>query len=88
VGAATSPGQAVLVQETFDPSWQAKADGKELTIQRDPLGFMLIATPPGAHSIHLHFGMPLENRCGWMVTGITCFIAIILIGRRRAAQRT
>ena len=81
VEAAISPGQALLVQETFDPSWQAKADGKDLPIKRDAFGFMLISAPLGAHTIHLHFETPLENRMGWIVTGITCLAAAILLAR-------
>ncbi len=88
VDATTSPGQAVLVQETFDPAWQAKGDGKELQVQRDPMGFMLIETLPGAHTIHLHFGMPFENHIGWIVTGITFIIAVMLLRKRRAAERS
>ena len=88
VEARTSAGQAVLVQETFDPSWRAKEDGRTLRIERDPLGFMLIESPPGNHKIHLRFEMPLENRIGWMVTGITCVIATILLGKRFGRYRT
>jgi uncharacterized membrane protein len=42
---------------------------------------MLIAAPLGAHTIHLHFETPLENRLGWIVTGITCLVAAILLAR-------
>ena len=79
VGAAISPGQALLVQETFDPAWQATADGRILPIERDAFGFMLIRAPLGAHTIHLHFETPLENRIGWIITGITCLIAAMLL---------
>jgi uncharacterized protein (TIGR03437 family) len=84
VQAATAPGQAVLVQETYDSAWQAQADGKPLTIEHDAFGFMVIDAPPGAHTIHLHFETPLENRIGWIITGMTCFIAAIMTkwGRR------
>lgn len=65
VDATLAAGQAVLLQETFDRAWHADADGKALPIEQDPLGFMLIAASPGAHSIHLRFRAPLENRIGW-----------------------
>jgi hypothetical protein len=75
--ASTLPGQAVLLQETYDPAWQARSDGKTLPIAHDAFGFMVIAAPPGAHTIHLHFESPLENRIGWIITAITCLIAVV-----------
>jgi hypothetical protein len=71
---AASDGQAILLQETFDPSWRAQSDGKALAIERDPMGFMVVQAPPGTHTIHMHFDTPIENRVGWILTAITCAI--------------
>ena len=79
VTATTGPGQAVLVQETFDPSWRAYLDGKPLKILSDPMSFMLVEAPAGTHTIHMKFETPLENRAGWVVTGLTSFSLILWV---------
>jgi len=86
--ATTSPGQAVLFQETFDPAWHAYAGGLSLRIDRDPMGFMLIAAPAGAHTIHMRFETPLENRIGWILTGITCVSLLALLWPRAWLRRS
>jgi hypothetical protein len=72
-----SDGQSLLVQETFDPAWHADSEGKPLSIERDPMGFMLVEAPAGTHTIHMHFDTPLENRIGWV---LTAFTAVTLVG--------
>ena len=42
-----SPGQSVVVQESYDPAWHAWSGGKPLTIRKDAMGFMAIDAPPG-----------------------------------------
>jgi len=80
--AKAGPGQILAVQETFDPSWRASANGEELKIEPDVMGFMLIRAPQGRHTIELRFKTPLENQvgrllfflsiaaAGWLWTGI------------------
>jgi hypothetical protein len=80
--ATISSGQALLFQETFDPAWRAYTDGKPLRIDRDPMGFMLVDVPPGAHVIRMRFETPLENRVGWIVTGLTLLVTAGLLWRR------
>jgi len=70
-------GQCILLQETYDPSWQASIDGKPLSIHREPvLGFMLIDVPPGERRITLRFTRPLENSLGLGAL----LISLILVG--------
>ena len=90
VTASTTAGQAVLVQETFDPSWRAVVDGRAAPISPDPMDFMLIDMPAGTHTIHIRFETPLENRIGWVVTALTCvFLMGLLIFevRQRLVRR-
>jgi hypothetical protein len=81
VRAAVSAGQAVLLQETFDPAWHAYSDGTALPIQQDALGFMLVAAPVGEHTIHFQFETPLENRIGWVLSVVTFLIVVMLLVR-------
>jgi hypothetical protein len=76
--ARLSPGQAVLVQETYDPAWQAWSDGQRLPIHADAMGFMLVEAPPGENQIRLAFVMPFENRVGWVLTGISLLLLAAL----------
>jgi len=85
LAASTAAGQAVLLQETFDPAWHAYSEGRPLKIDRDPMGFMAIETPPGSHMIQVRFETPLENRVGWGLTAFTCAFLLALswvAGRR------
>jgi hypothetical protein len=84
VHAKVETGQSVMVQETYDPAWQATAGGRTLPIRRDAMGFMLIDTPPGNQDIRLEFLTPLENRIGRMVTLATllALLMLALFGRR------
>ena len=68
VHAKVEPGQSILVQEAYDPSWQATEGGRTLPIRKDVMGFLWIDAPPGDDQIRLEFVTPLENRVGLMVT--------------------
>jgi hypothetical protein len=83
VQAKTDPGQSVLVQEAYDPSWQATENGRTLAIRKDIMGFMLVDTPPGEHDIRLEFLTPLENLIGRIATLVTLLVvlALVLFGR-------
>ena len=76
------PGQSLLVQETWDPGWQASVDGQRLPIRKDPMNFMVIDPPPGDRTVLLEFPMPLENRVGWGLTGLTLMALALLAVRK------
>jgi hypothetical protein len=73
-----SPGQAILVQETYDPAWQAWSNGQRLPLHADAMGFMVVGAPPGEDQIRLAFVMPFENRVGWVLTGISLLLLGLL----------
>jgi hypothetical protein len=76
--AKVSPGQAILVQETYDPAWQAWSDGQRLPLRADAMGFMVVAAPPGERQVRLAFLMPAENRVGWALTAISLLLLALL----------
>jgi hypothetical protein len=82
VRARVDAGQSILVQETWDPAWQATVNGRPLPVRKDPLGFMVVDPPPGDDTVHLVFVMPLENRVGWGLTGLSLLALVVLAIRR------
>jgi hypothetical protein len=82
--AKIAAGQSLLVQETWDPAWQAWAGGQRLQVRQDPMNFMVIDPPPGDRPIRLEFTMPLENRVGWGLTALTVIaLAALAIRKER-----
>ena len=75
-------GQSLLVQETWDQAWQATVDGQRVPIRKDQVGFMVVDVPPGDRTVRMEFTMPLENRVGWTLTGLT-LIALALLAVRK-----
>jgi hypothetical protein len=78
------PGQSLLVQETWDPGWQASVDGQRLPVRKDPMNFMVVDPPPGDRTVRLEFPMPLENRVGWGLTGLTLVALAVLAVREES----
>ncbi len=65
VSATLGPGQAVLVQETFDPAWHADENGRSLPVRMERgMQFMLLDPGEGTHRIRVRLETPLENRLG------------------------
>jgi hypothetical protein len=86
VHATLHAGQSVVVQETWDPAWQAWRGGARLGLRKDAMGFLLVDAPPGEGEIRLVFAMPLENRVGWMLTGISLAGLLWLFLRRERSR--
>ena len=86
VSAKLDPGQSVLVQETFDPAWQAWSNGQRLPLRKDVMGFMVVDAPPGKHAIRLVFVTPLENRVGRALTAISLLLLVWLFIRRERGR--
>jgi hypothetical protein len=85
--AKVAPGQAILVQETYDPAWQAWSNGTRLPLRADLMGFMVVAAPPGEHQIRLAFLMPAENRVGWVLTAISLLLLALLAAQGMRARK-
>ena len=85
VHAVVSPGEAILVQETYDPAWRVQANGRTVPVRRDPvMGFMIIDSPAGVQTIQARFETPLENRIGGIVSLGSCVLLLLLFGARFA----
>jgi hypothetical protein len=84
VHAKIAAGQSLLVQETWDPAWQAWVDGKRLPVRKDIMNFMVVDPPPGDRTVRLEFTMPFENRVGWGLTALTVIaLAVLAIRKER-----
>jgi hypothetical protein len=79
VRAKVEPGQSIVVQESWDPAWQAWDGGKQLPLRKDVMGFMVVDAPPGDREIRLAFVTPLENRIGRLVTLATLALLLSLV---------
>jgi hypothetical protein len=80
VRARFEEGEALVVQENFDPYWRAYSGaGASLTVRRDPLGFLLIDAPAGDRDILLTFTLPRENAIGRLVTALAALILLYLL---------
>ena len=77
VSARVMAGQSVMVQETYDPAWQAWHRGRRLPVHQDVMHFLVVAAPPDDPVIALRFVRPLENRIGGVVTLAT---VVLLLG--------
>jgi hypothetical protein len=69
--ATLQPGQALLIQESWDPAWHAWSAGREVPVRRDPMGFMMAAALPGEQDIAFAFTLPLENAVGRAISLLT-----------------
>jgi uncharacterized membrane protein YfhO len=76
--AKVAPGQSILVQETYDPAWQAWSGATPLTIRKDAMDMMVIDAPPGEHELTIAFLTPLENKVGRVLTLISVLIIVML----------
>ncbi len=87
--AKLEPGQSLVVQESYDPAWQAWSGGRQLAVRKDAMGLMIIDAPPGEHQIALGFVTPMENQVGRIVTMGTLFtlLGLIGLGLRRKERR-
>jgi len=89
VHARVGPGQSVLVQVTYDPSWHAYSAGQALPVHPDPgADFSVIDAPPGEHDITFAFETPLENRVGWALTILSLFAAALPSEWRRLSRQS
>jgi SAM-dependent methyltransferase len=76
IHASLKEGESLLAQVTYDPSWRAYSNGRELPIRADAMDFMAIDAPAGVSNIELVFEMPLENRIGYAVSGLGLLICL------------
>ena len=76
VRATVQAGQSIVVQESYDPAWQAWAGGTQVPVRKDAMGFLVVDAPPGDGEVRLEFVTPLENQVGRIVTLLTLLILV------------
>jgi hypothetical protein len=81
IQARLTPGQRLLVQESYDPAFRAYVGGRRIPITKDAFGFMLLDPGPGDRDVLLRFETPLENRIGTGLTVISLLILALLVWR-------
>jgi hypothetical protein len=84
VRAGVQPGQSIVVQESYDPAWQAWAGRTQVPVRKDAMDFMVLDAPPGDAHIRLEFVTPLENRVGRIVTHAHLALLLSLMAFFRA----
>jgi len=82
VRAKFAPGQSLVVQESYDPAWQASVSGQPVPVRKDALGFMVIDAPPGSQQVSLVFATPLENKMGRVLSAATVLVLLVLVLRK------
>lgn len=85
-----SQGEAVLVQLTYDPGFQAQTEsGEKVEILKDPLGFMVLVPPEaGEVNIFLRHGSTWDRYLGFSLTiGTIAGLIFWAVKRRKYAKR-
>ena len=75
IRAKLEAGQSIVVQQSYDPAWEARSGGQQLRVHKDAMGMTVIDAPPGEGEIRLEFVSPLENHVG-RVVALVAFLAV------------
>jgi hypothetical protein len=92
IAADMADGQAISVQVTYDPGWQASQDGRPLRVRKDGLGLIVIEPDHfGRAAIHLRFeGGAERNICSALGAAMALGLAGMLVwpwvARRRVSR--
>jgi hypothetical protein len=74
------PGEALSVQENYDPGWQARVLGQLRPVRSDGLGMMVIDTGcSGECKVELSFGLTREARICRILSGIASGLLVGLL---------
>jgi hypothetical protein len=80
IAAEVADGQAVAVQMTYDPGWQATEDGRPLRVRKDGLGLMVIEPDrPGHAAIDLRFAGGAERTVCSLIGAAMCLVLLVLM---------
>ena len=75
--ASLGEGDALLVQQSYDPAWRAYCGGRRVEIHKDAAGFMRVDAPPGEQEVLMVFELPWENVVG---RGVSALSALLVLG--------
>lgn len=86
VRARLAAGQALVVQQTFDPAWRCYDGARPVAVSKDAMNFVLLDPGPGDHDLLLRFETPLENRVG-AGAGVAALLVVGLLAWRSTTKR-
>lgn len=81
-------GQALSLQVSYHPGWEAWSDGVRLTVEEDGLGQIVLRPGVGRHDIRLVFTGGMEQVFARMASGLSLLVLVVLLVpplRKRAA---
>ncbi|MDZ7637635.1 MAG: hypothetical protein U5J83_05210 [Bryobacterales bacterium] len=88
IQARVGEGQAVSVQVSHHPGWEAFAGGRKLPLEEDGLGQIVLRPGAGEHAIRLVFTGGMEQTLARLACAISLLIFLVLLVpplRKRAA---
>jgi hypothetical protein len=74
--AGLGEGDALLVQQSYDPAWRAYSGGRRLEIHKDAAGFMWVDAPAGEQEVRMVFELPWENVAGRAVSALSALLVL------------
>ncbi len=72
-------GQAISVQASYHPGWEAWADGRALRVEEDGLGQIVLRPGPGRHAIRLAFTGGVEGVLTRAASGISLAVFLVIL---------
>jgi hypothetical protein len=77
------PDQAVSVQITWHPGWHARANGRDVPVERDAIGLMAIQPHcDGICAIEMYYDGGAELKIALLLSLATLLACLVLFGRR------
>ena len=91
IDGAVTPGRLVAVRMNADPGWHAMQDGREITMEQDNLGFVVLhAAESAATHIELQYGSTAEPKIMAAISALAWAGALggLILWRKRSASTT
>lgn len=84
ISANLKENEAIGLQVSYNPGWRAYIDGKQVKIQKDPIGLMFIdPQKTGDVKVILQFRKSWDQYLGYLITTVTLLGLIYVPFRRR-----
>jgi hypothetical protein len=82
-------GRLVAVKVNANPGWHAAQEGREIPVERDNLGFMVLRPAPRAAThIEMQYRAPAEPRIMAVVSALSWMGALFFLWRKRSDSAT
>lgn len=81
--------EGILVKMNYSPAFKARQGDRELAVEKDPLGFMVIKpAKEGILEVELNYGLSLNQWIGFDITMLTLFFLSIYFFQSRRGKKT